>query len=153
VNGHAINAGFNAQNVAYSCAEGKIVDSVTAVQQRTVNIKEISVSAVPAEARAHERSFSAGFWSQVWHVKLDSIDEMDSVLADQLLFFQQRRLLAPHRTPSAIAELANIQLQLSDRPAKCVTVHAKLAGRFALVSPVLLQDVHDEALLEFTHSF
>jgi hypothetical protein len=32
-------------------------------------------------------------------------------------------------------------------------VHAKLAGRFALVSPVLLQDVHDEALLEFTHSF
>ena len=52
-----------------------------------------------------------------------------------------------------IAELANIQLQLSDRPAECVTVHAQFPGGFALVPPVLLQDVHDEALLEFTHGF
>src|SRR5579859_2793694 len=30
-------------------------------------------------------------------------------------------------------------------------MHAQFTGSFALVSPVLLQDVHDEALFEFTH--
>jgi hypothetical protein len=32
-------------------------------------------------------------------------------------------------------------------------MHAQLARSFALVPPVLLQNVHDEALLEFTHGF
>ena len=75
VDGYALNAGFNAQHIANGGAERKIVDGVPAVQQRTVNIKEKSVSAVPAESGTYERSSSAGFWSQVWHVKLDSIAE------------------------------------------------------------------------------
>jgi hypothetical protein len=148
----ALNAGFNAQDVTYGSAEGKIVDSIPAIQQRAVNIEEKSIGAVPAESGTHERSSSAGFWSQIWHVKLDSIREWPG-LANQLLLVQYRRLFASYRTPSAISQLTDIQLQLRDRPAECVTVHAQFAGSFALVSPVLLQDVHDEALLKFTHGF
>jgi hypothetical protein len=75
------------------------------------------------------------------------------LLADQLLFIEQRRLFTPYRPASAIAQLPDIQLQLSDCPAKCVTVHAQFPGGFALVPPVLLQDVHDEALFKFTDGF
>lgn len=81
------------------------------------------------------------------------LELLTSDLADQLLFVQQRRLLATYRPPSAIAQLAHIQLQLSDCPAKRVTVHAQFAGRLALVPPVLLQDVHNEALLKLPHGF
>jgi hypothetical protein len=65
VNGHALNPGFNAQNFSYGRAESKVVNGIPAVQQRTVNIEEKSVSAVPAESGTHERSFSAEIWSQV----------------------------------------------------------------------------------------
>ena len=75
------------------------------------------------------------------------------MLTDQLLFVQHWRLFTSYRPPSAITQLADIELQLSYRPAERVTVHAQFPGRFALVSPVLLQDIHDEALLEFTHGF
>jgi hypothetical protein len=75
VNWYALNAGFNPQDIAYSGAEGKIVDGVPAVEQRAVYIEKKSVCAVPSESGTNERSFSAGFWSQVWHVKLDSIAE------------------------------------------------------------------------------
>jgi len=68
MNRYALNAGFNAQDVTYCGAEGKIVDSVPAVQQRAVDVEEKSVCAVSAESGTHERSSSAGIWSQVWHV-------------------------------------------------------------------------------------
>src|ERR1700731_4050212 len=74
-------------------------------------------------------------------------------LADQFLLVHDRWFFASHWATSSIAHLADIQLQLSNGPAECITMHAKFAGRFALVPTVLLQDVQDEALFEFTHGF
>jgi hypothetical protein len=68
MNRYALNAGFNAQDVTYCGAEGKIVDSVPAVQKSAINIEEKGVGAVPTESGTHERSSSAGIWGQVWHV-------------------------------------------------------------------------------------
>ena len=51
VNGYALNTCFNSQDVAYGGAEGKIVDSVPAVQQRAVNIEQISIGRCPSGIR------------------------------------------------------------------------------------------------------
>src|ERR1700726_1233957 len=58
VDGYALNAGFNAQNNANGVAEGKIMDSVSAIEQRAVNIEQEGVGAVPAKSGTHERSSS-----------------------------------------------------------------------------------------------
>ena len=73
-------------------------------------------------------------------------------LADDLLF-QRDGAGAAGRALDAIAELANVNLELADRAAQGVAVHAQFAGSAALVTLVLLEHGHDEPFLEFTHSF
>src|SRR5258707_796703 len=65
------NTGLNAQDIAYGVAEGKVMDSVSAIEQRAVNIEKEGIGAVPAEPGAHERSSSGRIWSQVCHLELD----------------------------------------------------------------------------------
>jgi hypothetical protein len=73
-------------------------------------------------------------------------------LADDFLF-QGHGARAAGRALDAVAELADVNLQLGDGTAEGVAVHAQLAGGAALVAFVFLQHGQDEALLEFTHAF
>ena len=74
------------------------------------------------------------------------------VLADDL-FLQGDRAGAAGWAFDAIAELANVDLQLADGAAQGVAVHAQFARGSALVAFVFLEHGQDEALLEFTHAF
>jgi hypothetical protein len=49
--------------------------------------------------------------------------------------------------------LFRIEFQFRDGTAKRVAVHAQLARRFALVSPVMRQHFENEAPFELTHCF
>ena len=53
----------------------------------------------------------------------------------------------------AIAELADVNLQLGDGAAEGVAVHSQFAGGAALVPFIFLEHGQDETLLEFTHAF
>jgi hypothetical protein len=65
MDGYSLNAGFNAEDIAYGSMESKIVDSVAAVEQCAVNIEQKGIGAVPTESGTHERSSSVGILSQV----------------------------------------------------------------------------------------
>lgn len=72
-------------------------------------------------------------------------------LANNLLL-KRDRAGAAGRTLDAVAELANINLQLSDGAAEGVTVHSQFTGGPALVALVFLKHGQDEALLELAHA-
>ena len=65
--------------------------------------------------------------------------ECESSLADDLLF-QGDGAGAAGRALDAIAELADVNLQLADGAAEGVAVHAQFAGGAALVAFVLLRE-------------
>jgi hypothetical protein len=48
---------------------------------------------------------------------------------------------------------ADVNLQLSDRTAQGIPVHAKSLGSFALIPPLILEHCEDESLLKFPHRF
>src|SRR5580704_253415 len=68
-------------------------------------------------------------------------------------------LLVSYRTGTAgwalaaVTELANVDLQLRNRSAQCVAVHAEFARGTALVPLIFLQHRQNELLLEFAHGF
>lgn len=63
------------------------------------------------------------------------------------------RLFAAYGAAGAIAELADIELELGDGARESIAVHAEFAGGLALIAFVLLKHIHDEALFEFADSF
>src|SRR5579864_1450299 len=65
------------------------------------------------------------------------------------LLLQGEGFLAANGTSSAVAELANVELELGDGSAESIAVHPQFSRGFALIALVLLEHVHDEALLEF----
>jgi len=75
----------------------------------------------------------------------------ERILADDLLL-EADRAGAAWRTFDAVAELADIDLQLGDGAAESVAVHAQFARGAALVAFVLLKNGEDKALLEFPHT-
>jgi hypothetical protein len=68
------------------------------------------------------------------------------------LFIQGHRTGAAWRTFNSIAELADVDLKLGERPAESVAVHPEFARGAALVALVFLEDGEDKTFLEFTHS-
>jgi len=60
---------------------------------------------------------------------------------------------AAGRALDAVAELADVDLQLGDGAAEGVAVHAQFAGGAALVAFVLLQDGQDETFFELAYAF
>src|SRR5215467_8004960 len=91
-----------------------------------------------------------------WHPKLGHQYSNEGVLANHSLvqpFQDGGGLFAAHRTSGAIAELPNIKLEFGDSAAQGIAVHTQFACGFALVAFVLLKNVHNEALLEFTNRF
>src|SRR5215471_11243487 len=171
---------FHAKHIAESMMKGKIMDRVAAVQQGPINIKKVGIRRVPTEAGANKGpgqglGLISGIWNQSCHLELDSrrpaivsrilraqarqtterlsttIRLKGSALANNSLVQQRSRFFTPYGTPAAIAELANIQFQFSNGSAQRIAVHAQFARRLALVAFVLLKNVDDEALLEFTN--
>src|SRR6266576_1925216 len=69
------------------------------------------------------------------------------------LLFHGNGAGAAGRTLNAIAQLADVDLQLGDGAAECIAVHAQFTGGPALVPPVFLKNGQDEALLEFPYAF
>jgi hypothetical protein len=63
------------------------------------------------------------------------------------------RASASRRTPAAVPEFANIDLEFADGAAQGVAVHSQLPGSAALVAFVFLKDCRDEALFEFSDRF
>jgi len=61
---------------------------------------------------------------------------------------QRQCALAHNRTAHAAADLRGVHLQLGERAAKCVAVHAKLRGRLALIALVVGQHLKNVALLK-----
>ena len=72
-------------------------------------------------------------------------------LADDFLF-QVGRTGAARWTLDAVAELADVDLQLRNRSAERIAMHAQFPCRAALVSFVLVEHGQNEAFLEFTHA-
>lgn len=60
---------------------------------------------------------------------------------------------AAGRALHAIAELANINLQLGDGAAEGVAMHAKFASGAALIAAIFLEHGENKALLEFAYPF
>jgi hypothetical protein len=58
---------------------------------------------------------------------------------------------AARRPLNAVAQLADIDLQLKDRTAQSIAVHAELARGSALIPLVLLEYGQDKPLLEFAY--
>src|SRR5215472_4836628 len=54
MHGYAVKGYFPAQNVAGGVAESKIVDSIAAVEEGSVDVEEVGVSGVPVEAGTYE---------------------------------------------------------------------------------------------------
>jgi hypothetical protein len=60
---------------------------------------------------------------------------------------------AARRTPHAIAEQSDVNLQFVDGAAQRIAVHFELTRGSALVTFVFLQDSEDKSFLEFPDSF
>jgi hypothetical protein len=73
-------------------------------------------------------------------------------LADDFLF-QRYRAGAAGWALYAVAELADVDLQLGDGAAERVAVHAQFAGGAALVAFVFFEDGQDETFFEFSDAF
>jgi hypothetical protein len=74
MDGNALNVGFNAQNFFCGIVEGKVMNRVTAVEQSAINVEEIGVGCVPAEAGAHEYFSAGGIWQQNLHLGFRNFD-------------------------------------------------------------------------------
>src|SRR6185312_7795344 len=59
----AFNACFNTKHIAHGVAEGKIMDGIVAVQQSSINIKEVRCRRLPLKAPTDE-----GAWGSLSHV-------------------------------------------------------------------------------------
>lgn len=57
------------------------------------------------------------------------------------------------RTPAAIAELANVDLQFTDGAAQRVAMHPQLQGGAALIAFVLFEHRRDKPFFEFSDRF
>jgi len=64
-----------------------------------------------------------------------------------------RRFFTAYGPSGTIPELPNIKFEFGDGTAQGIAVHAQFTRGFALVAFVLLKNVHNEALLEFTNRF
>jgi len=53
MHGNAIYFYLTAKDLAHSMMEGKVMYGIATVEQSAVNIKEIGIRRIPAEARAH----------------------------------------------------------------------------------------------------
>jgi hypothetical protein len=60
--------------------------------------------------------------------------------------------LTSWRPTHSVTNLRGVQIELGERTAKGIPVHAKLFGGFALVSPVVRKHFENVALLELAHS-
>ena len=69
------------------------------------------------------------------------------------LFFERDGAGAARGTLHAVAQLADIDLELADGAAEGIAVHAQFARGAALISAILLQNGEDESFLEFPHAF
>src|SRR5690348_10698847 len=54
VDGHAFNACFHAEHLAHCIAKRKVMDSIAAVQQCSINVKEVGCSRSPVKTRTNE---------------------------------------------------------------------------------------------------
>ena len=75
-----------------------------------------------------------------------------ALLADGL-FFDRESMGAARRTAASVAQGFSVELEFGNSAAEGVTVHAELAGSFALVAVAVLQDGENELLLEFADGF
>lgn len=129
------------------------MNAVAAAEQRAVNIEEIRLVRIPAEASALE---DARLDLRGCH-SLDSPCIQDKAgrangLSRDLLYLKYRTLAAAW-TLEAAANLRRIDLQFGDGATEGVAVHAEFLGGFALVSPVMGEDFDEVALFEFAHRF
>jgi len=65
---------------------------------------------------------------------------------------KRARTLAHRRTPHAIANLRRVHIQLGERAAQRIAMHAKLFGSLALIALVVGQNFKDVAPLELPNS-
>src|SRR5207247_1417047 len=68
-------------------------------------------------------------------------------------FLHRHAPFAAHRPPPAISKLPHIEIQLGDGPAEGIAMHTQLPCCLALVAPICIKDVHDEAFFEFAYRF
>src|SRR5579872_3116679 len=69
------------------------------------------------------------------------------------LLLKHDRPCAARRTAHAVTQSAQIDLELRERAAQRIAVHAQLASGLALIAIVLFKNGDDESLLEFAHRF
>ena len=114
-------------------------------QQGPIYIEKVGIAIIPTKSRLNRdlgRCFFLG---------ADGISRVNSGLRAHRRFVQNGGTLAARRPLQAVANLFGIELQFCDRAAKRVAVHAELTSCFALVSPVMRQNLKNEAPLKLTH--
>src|SRR5215470_15647139 len=77
MHGNAIYFCFHSKDVAEGMMEGKVMDRISTVKHSSINIKEVGIGRVPAEAGANkgpgwDLGLIFGIWNQSCHLELDS---------------------------------------------------------------------------------
>lgn len=129
------------------------MNAIAAAQERAIDVEQIRVLRVPAEAGVH-KYIAAGLsrCHALYCHRIQSKTERHELLANGLPYLKYRTFTAAW-TLEAAANLAGVDIQLGDGTAEGVAVHAEFLSSLALVSPVMRKHFDEIALFELADGF